>query len=63
MGWKIKKGYADKPGVSKEEYWKIVTSWLGLQEEQYGSFIAMFFKDFVNGKDLRPGFVRKLVGT
>lgn len=63
MSWKTVKGFSDKIGVSQPEYWEIVTSWLGLRKEQHNSFYAMFFEDFVNGEDLRPGFVRQTVGT
>ncbi|WP_153800452.1 hypothetical protein [Foetidibacter luteolus] len=63
MNWKTKKGYSDKLNLSQQEYWEIVSSWLGLREKQYNSFIAMSFNNFITGKELKPGFVREMVGT
>lgn len=63
MRWKTKRGYSDKKGVSKDEYWEIVSAWLGLRDKQVNSFIAKFFEDYINGKELRVGYVRQLVGS
>lgn len=63
MSWKTIKGYSDEIGVSQSEYWEIITSWLGLREKQHNSFLAVSFEDFINGEDLRPGFVRQIVGS
>lgn len=63
MKWKINKGYSDKTDATKDEYWEIVSSWLGLREKQYNSFIAKFFREYMNGQELRKGYSRQLVGT
>ena len=63
MSWKTNSGHSDKQGVTTEEYWEIATSWLGLRERQYNSFMAMQFRDFVNGNEIRQGFVRKMVAN
>lgn len=63
MKWKIAKANSRKNNLDKNEHWELACSRLGLTESSSGPFIAKHFKDFMNGKELKKGFTRKLVGV
>ena len=63
MGWKVKKAYSRREGVSQSELWTEATNALGLNESESSVFIALRFENFINGKELKPGLIRQMIGS